>query len=48
ILSIFINFKILYLCSLSKHLSSKIGGSRTSNCGNCLEFSVLTRLSSVP
>jgi len=41
-------FPYFYICSLSKHLSSKKGGSRTSNCGNCLEFSVLTRLSSVP
>ncbi|XP_017105371.2 uncharacterized protein [Drosophila bipectinata] len=40
--------KLLNNLSLSKHLSSKKGGSRTSNCGNCLEFSVLTRLSSVP
>ncbi|XP_034125608.1 uncharacterized protein LOC117582133 [Drosophila guanche] len=40
--------KLLDNISLSKHLSSKKGGSRTSNCGNCLEFSVLTRLSSVP
>ncbi|XP_073820856.1 uncharacterized protein [Musca autumnalis] len=33
--------------SLSKHLSSK-KGSRTSNCANNLEFSVLTHLHSVP
>ncbi|KAH8378117.1 hypothetical protein KR093_009386, partial [Drosophila rubida] len=33
--------------SLSKHLSSK-KGSRTSNCGNRLEFSVLTLLTNVP
>ncbi|XP_013097875.1 uncharacterized protein LOC106080833 [Stomoxys calcitrans] len=33
--------------SLSKHLSSK-KGSRTSNCGNHLEFSVLTLIQSVP
>ncbi|KRF98485.1 uncharacterized protein [Drosophila tropicalis] len=40
--------KLLNNISLSKHLSSKKGGSSTSSCGNCLEFAVLTRLSSVP
>lgn len=33
--------------SLSKHLSSK-KGSRTSNCGNRLEFTVLTFIQNVP
>ncbi|KAI8125752.1 uncharacterized protein LOC111680201 [Lucilia cuprina] len=33
--------------SLSKHLSSK-KGSRTSNCGNRLEFAVLTLIQNVP
>ncbi|XP_037883817.1 uncharacterized protein LOC119633995 [Glossina fuscipes] len=33
--------------SLSKHLSSK-KGSRTSNCGNRLEFSVLSFIHNVP
>ncbi|XP_032592116.1 uncharacterized protein LOC116805267 [Drosophila grimshawi] len=39
--------KLLNNISLSKHLSSK-KGSRTSNCGNRLEFSVLNHLSNVP
>ncbi|KAH8391803.1 hypothetical protein KR215_004552 [Drosophila sulfurigaster] len=39
--------KLLNNISLSKHLSSK-KGSRTSNCGNRLEFSVLTLLTNVP
>lgn len=36
-----------FCCSLSKHLSSK-KGSRTSNCGNRLEFAVLTFIQNVP
>ncbi|XP_023179868.1 uncharacterized protein LOC111605537 [Drosophila hydei] len=39
--------KLLNNLSLSKHLSSK-KGSRTSNCGNRLEFFVLTHLTNVP
>lgn len=51
-LYIFYIYNYLYLffispSSLSKHLSSK-KGSRTSNCGNRLEFSVLTLLTNVP
>ena len=43
----YINSILTFNFSLSKHLSSK-KGSRTSNCGNRLEFSVLTLIQSVP
>ncbi|XP_067625995.1 uncharacterized protein [Eurosta solidaginis] len=40
--------KLLNNLSLSKHLSSKQGASRTTSCGNRLEFALLTLRQNVP